>query len=188
MQGRQEFMEELQKIVRENDQSRKIDRIKQTAQRMAALSRTYADAEYRVQKTAESLERRITDAADTPDAAECHRKFKSLIPRIARPPGRLVDRGLIDPRQRKLHRGEAHRGHDGLNSRTGSTPIRPGRRERLPSRKKQKRRRKRRRGKAMRSPRTPRSRRHQRLRRQKRLALGSNPATSKPDGPWKRLL
>ena len=75
MQGRQEYMEELQKIVIENDLYCKNVRIKRTAERMAALSHSYADAEHRVHATADSLERRITDAAATPDAAECHRKF-----------------------------------------------------------------------------------------------------------------
>ena len=111
MQGTQEFMAQLEYIVRENDPRKKADRIKETAQRMANLSHTYADGRKKVQQTADSLVRRITDAAETPNTSESLRKFKSLIPRIAKPAGRLCDRGVIDPRQRDKHRGKAHKGH-----------------------------------------------------------------------------
>ena len=49
-------MDELHEIVIENDPNRKNLRIKRTAERMAALSHSYADAEHRVQATADSLE------------------------------------------------------------------------------------------------------------------------------------
>ena len=82
--------------------------------RIAALEHRAADPEAYIQAPADAMEKRILDAVDTRDAAECHKKFQKLIPRLAEPPGRLVDRGVVNPRQRQRRKGDRHKGHDSI--------------------------------------------------------------------------
>ena len=70
MQGTQEFMAELEQIVRENDESRKIDRIKKTAQRMAKEMNEVKSSVLDAVKFATSSEKRKGDGANKGDVGD----------------------------------------------------------------------------------------------------------------------
>ena len=78
-------MAQLQRIVEDLDPTRRDERIKKTAKQMAAMKHTYASTDAQVKKTAERLERQITEAAAESDRKECQRKFTNLIPAVQAP-------------------------------------------------------------------------------------------------------